>query len=219
MTNRSDWSSLNRAETIISVEVSLANEKCTGNHLRAILDWIGIGWSEIQFSIGDTLHRFNVYAGELRTGNGRSEMEMAEEYTRNLGNDWMESNAAWIGSLPIDTRIIRWDEWRAHPNFLDETKRFRDALSADPEFAEAVYRDIQQFNERRGTTNSKEHHLAVQSEYILEELAVYAIQSEEKSTINIYPGSPLGAIKYCENVSGLCALNRHYGYVKLSSLS
>lgn len=219
VTRRSDWRALKRGRTAVSFEISLANRKCTGQHLQAMLEWIGEGWSEIQFSVGDTLHRFNVYANGTRIGNFGASMKVAEEETRILGDEWVEANSYWIDTLPVKTKIIRWNEWRKHSLFCEQKRRFREALATESGFAAAVKNDIFQFNNRRGIANSTEHQISVQSEYILEELAVFSIQAIEGPTINIYPGSPLSSVRYCESASGLCSLKRHSAYVKFSSLA
>jgi len=204
-----------------SIEVSLGNPKCAGPQLACLCEWLVRHFGSFEVSVGDTLlgHNYHTIGHPVR---GVVELPEALELARAEGDRWLECNESILCTrLPHDTRIVRWDDWKAHPKFNSELGVLKASMVSDMHFMQSVMDDIVQYLSRRGVhlpslTDSKRLHL---SEYILEELAVYSIQAGERPTVNVYPGKPLDTLL---NIGAFRTLpqplrQREFCYVSISS--
>lgn len=87
------------------LDVSIGNEKLTGEKLGSIIDWISRNFIFCMVNIGDSLHRHNLVVRE-----GLS-MAQAHEKANYMGQKWIDDNASYLSEFSIPYKVSRWDEW------------------------------------------------------------------------------------------------------------
>lgn len=204
-----------------SLEISLGNPASTGAHLRCLCEWSAIHFGSFEVSLGDTLLSHN-YTTIGHPKQGVVTMAVALDLARRDGDHWLSLNLPIIQeSLPPSVRIVRGDEWRRHSAFEPMIHALRDSLHNDPLFEASVRSDISQYLCRRDvevSSLSKDAWMRLR-EYIVEELAVYAIQATERPTVNIYPGKPLKTLLNIKSFRTLpdSLRDREYCYVAIKT--
>lgn len=201
--NQSNWWKAVPTPVEASLEISMRNERCTGDGLRCQVEWAKERFERIVFSVGDTLLRHNL--STIAVGDQPPmDLDQAIRECRRLGDEWLESNARTIDAAASrhDVTVVRWDEWLQHPEFPRWEKALAGLFGESQRFADAIRHEIRRYGSRRGIALS-----ADQSErlcyYLVEELAVYGIQSESRDTVNIYPGGMMSLYRVLPEIEGV----------------
>ena len=212
--NRTGWANLERCSTDVSIEISMQNGDCSGQSLALILEWVGDGWNSITLSVGDALHRYNIFVVE-RAHNPSFTMLDADQKATQLGDEWLVKNLTLLQMANLQSRVVRWSDWLSHPQFETILAKYVDYYDSEQEFRDAIATDIHAHNARRGFSGKDA--VEFQAQYILEEVAVYHLQNVKMPCIHIYPGSKLKTLQYLETSKNpSIKLNRHYAYVQVS---
>lgn len=162
-------------------QISMKNPKHAGAKFYAQCEWAAQRFGHVQLVVSDTLHRHNIMASH---GAGPG---IAWRLAERLGDSWMAENAEAIALLP-SFEVTRWDQWLFHPDFAHVHAQVA-AAARHGAFAVA----LREF--AHGFVRGREGACAAHSEnYLVEEIAVFAIQSMERGMVDIRPGSPLKRI-------------------------
>lgn len=204
-----------------SFEVSIGNGSCMGDRFRCLCEWARERFGSFEVSLGDTLIAHN-YRTVGHPKLGVLEPAAAFEEARADGDRWIESNSTTLkDGLPVGCRVVRWDNWKSHAKFEPTLAAIREGTTTDTAFDHSVRQDIAQYLARRKVEMASMSATAVSelTEYILEELAVYAIQAMERPTVNLYPGSPLTTLLNIRKFESLplALRNREYCYVAIKA--
>ncbi|HEX4078297.1 MAG TPA: tRNA-dependent cyclodipeptide synthase [Rhizomicrobium sp.] len=189
--NGSGWRRFDRVRLMISV----GQPYHEGEKLRAVVDWINRNPSirEVQVSVNDLLQRHNHIAAGIdpQRANAVSSLE---------GTAWIERNEATLSELRVPHSFTRWDEWLDRPEFDPAREAIIRLSETDAGFAAALDTDAHALAERkrnRGEAlNDYNRHVSHSRDYVIEELAVFALQAQSKPAAEVYPGSNLASAQY-----------------------
>lgn len=189
--NGSGWRRFDRVRLMISV----GQPYHEGQKLRAVVDWINRNPSirEVQVSVNDLLQRHNHIAAGI-------DPQRAAAMAALEGTAWIERNETILADLRASHTVTRWDEWLDRPEF----EPTRDAIvqygETDAGFSAALDADAQALSERkrkRGEPVADFDRLVSHSrDYVIEELAVFALQARSVPAAEVYPGSNLASAQY-----------------------
>jgi tRNA-dependent cyclodipeptide synthase len=187
--NGAGWRSFKRVRLMISV----GQEYHEGGKLQAVADWINRNKTieEVHISVNDFLQRHNYYA------NGFSEQQ-ADAIALSEGALWLERNEEIISSIKSNLLITRWNDWFAKPEYQAARQELEIYGLQNPDFTATVRQDATIHANRkfsRGETvppTFTQHSI----NYLLEELAVFALQTQKLPAAEVYQGSNLLSAEY-----------------------
>lgn len=205
-----------------SLEISIANERCRGRFLEALVYWSSQRFSAFEFSVGDTLRIYDyVTTGHPRLG--RLTMPEAHAIAESEGKEWISQNYPRIEDLLHNRnyRIVTWDEWKRHPGFESNLLYLTRLCEQNESFQTTLLQDIRDYIQRKGHAVDEldRQQRGLLCTYLLEELAVYQIQAEARPTINIYPGGQLHVFRRIGSFHGMphSLVHRNYIYFEFRS--
>jgi tRNA-dependent cyclodipeptide synthase len=186
------WREHSRARLLISV----GQDYHEGAKLKAVVAWINRNPSLVQVhvSVNDFLQRHNFIAAGLPASR-------AGVVALAAGDAWMTRNTPIQAELrTAELQMTRWRDWFDRPEFAASLTAITDYASADPAFGEMIERDGHGLAERRAkrgeTVPDIARLVAHSSDYVREELAVFALQAAELPAAEVYPGSNLASAAY-----------------------
>ena len=186
--NGAGWRKFNRARLMISV----GKEYHEGKKLEAAVAWINRNpcLTEIHISVNDVLQRHNF----LATGMGESE---ALGVSLMAGTSWIERNEEILTQIKPLTHVTRWNDWFLSKDFSAVHDALIQYPQRDPSFGIAVETDAHALAERKTKRGEAVHNfnklVAHSRSYILEELAVFALQTRDLPAAEVYPGTNLAS--------------------------
>ena len=207
----------------LSLEISTGNPKCSGRFLVLVMNWARQYASSFVFSVGDTL-RIHNYVSVGHPEHGLLTPSEAGAVARAEGTAWYEANASAIGKYFADceVEIVRWDDWKAHPDFEYRLAVLEHAYASDVRFADTIRSDLRKYLNRQGLLarpRRPDESLVLDqlANYLLEELAVYSIQADTPATVNVYPGSQMNVFKEMSTFESVppSLKVRHYAYLEI----
>ena len=190
--NGAGWRSFGRVRLLISV----GQPYHEGPKLQAIIDWINrnpqVG--EVHVSVNDFLQRHNLIAA------GISE-ERAGAVALAEGALWIARNQDILGGIATaKPHVTRWRDWLDQPGFAAAHAAIMDHAYTDALFEESIEADAHALAERkikRGEIVADVDRLVDHSRaYVVEELAVFAMQTGSLPAAEVYPGSNLNSAAY-----------------------
>jgi tRNA-dependent cyclodipeptide synthase len=187
--NGSEWRSFNRVRLMISV----GQEYHEGKKLHAVVNWINRNPTidTVHVSVNDALQRHN-YAAEGHTQQQAKSIALAE------GTLWLARNEEALAGLTASKTITRWNDWFENSEYPATRATLDNYRRSNLEFEAALNTDASAHAARkmnRGET-IPEALTKYTTEYLLEELAVFAIQAKKLPAAEVYPGSNLIAAEY-----------------------
>lgn len=222
---RSKWEdSIPAAERTVSFEISTGNPNCSGTPLQLQMNWAVAKARRFEFSLGDTLRVHNYTSVGHPEFGVLSETE-AEAVAKSDGDAWIEANKSSIASIlqGAQYEIVRWSDWKSRPGYESYFAELKLAYASDRAFAAIVRQDLisylarQRLRFRSFRPASDEAVIDRLAQYLLEELAVYAIQAARGNTINVYPGGQMKVFKRMNEFAAVPAAlkRRHYAYFEI----
>ena len=180
--DKNNWSGHHTAR----LQISLGNPKQDGVKMLAMAQWAAARFDKVIFIVSDTLQRHNL---ALRHGISLAD---AHDIALIQGHEWMTRNKAALDSVP--NRVVTvWDDWLSRPDFA-ATRHEIDALyNSNAEFKTAVVAKARDFSARHDPQYG-EAELQTSIEYILEEMAAFAIMFKETAAADFYAGTWLREI-------------------------
>ena len=180
--DKNNWSGHHTAR----LQISLGNPKQDGIKMLALTQWAAARFDKVIFIVSDTLQRHNL---ALRHGISLAD---AHDIALIQGHEWMARNKAALDSVP--NRVVTiWDDWLSHRDFAATRQEIDSLYNANAAFREAVVAKARQFSSRHDPQYG-EAALQTSIEYILEEMAAFAIMFKETSAADFYAGTWLREI-------------------------
>ena len=167
--------------------ISVGGHFHEGDKFRATVKWVSTNFNYCHIFVCDTLQRYNhkdFYLGDK---------ERARQESRRQGDQWIKNNRLAFESFSIRYDVGRWDDWTAHERFPEYWETMQRLFKDCRPFREALEGDVSRFlnnNWSRLANDGVSYQIRFEGglNYMLEELAVLAIISEEKSPVEIYAG-------------------------------
>ena len=174
--------------------ISLANPVFDKNNLTSLLLWASENFKQCLIVIGDELCRFNQ---KILYGLGEDECLNA---ARALGDIFIENYSAVFEQFDRD--VIKISRWGEHVE-SDMYRKSREVLEGifinNSEFKSMIEKDAVSFVKRQKKHDTEfavgdDEAIDLCCKYLLEEIAVFNILSEQGWRIELYPGSELNVL-------------------------
>lgn len=189
--NGSGW----RKYSTVRLMISVGQSYHEGSKLLALVDWINRNKEikKVHISVNDLLQRHNYISA------GTSE-QRAEAISLAMGTFWIEQNTETLAQIQAETVMTRWEDWLHTEAYANTIKILDYYRYSDPSFNEAVEKDSHVLLDRRLARGEhiEDHNLFIKNsrQYIMEEIAVFALQCADLPAAEVYPGSNLSSLEY-----------------------
>jgi tRNA-dependent cyclodipeptide synthase len=149
-------------------------------YFASILDFAAQNFKTIRIDVTDLLYRHNFMADGLPPQEAAARAEA-------WGRLWLARHRSLINACSAKLDVIRWSSWYQHPDYAEALDGFSRAVAANPLLRDAMERDVDEFFQRQGreAQETKRQH---SRDYLIEELAVFTLQSRTMSSLKLYPG-------------------------------
>lgn len=185
----------------VIVPISLGQKYHEGAQFDAIMKLINKSFKACAIIIGDTLRR---YSPEIFTQvNNKEEAISLAKYQ---GNIWLDNHFKYIKTLSIPYKIIRWDEWLAHPDFHYYYDAVCKLYDSDKSYKKVVHEVVNEYLLRNNRNGNHEWFNPGVS-YFLEESAGLCLWIKVGFSYNVYPRGDNRAI-----ISAYEKLMKPHGY-------
>jgi len=183
------WRNFDRVRLMISV----GQEYHEGKKLQATVEWINRNpcIERVHISDNDLLQCHNFIAAGMSS-------EQAEKVALSAGALWLARNEETLLQIRAPIQITRWKDWFNRAQFEVAHRAIKEYATVDSSFNDSV-------NEDAGTLAARKLQrgepvpprlVAHSRDYVLEELAVFALQTAELPATEVYPGSNLKSATY-----------------------
>lgn len=163
-----------RGHDTVSLEISVGKDYHEGEKLAATIDWVNrCGFKHCIIGVADTLQRHN-----------HADKPNPHEFSLQQGDAWIRRNRRHLQQIRPPWRIIRWDQWLKHPEFITAQQTIQHRLMRETNLREAVQQDLERYLQRNP-------HRCPQTclDYLLEELAVQMLIDKSLDLLMAYPGA------------------------------
>ena len=147
---------------VARLDISVGMEYHEGEKLKATVDWAKRRFETVIVSVADSLQRYNL--------DNNYSLSMA------LGDQWLARNKDIIEGC----RVQRWDDVIQHP--LYDIGRVQDLYLRNTAFRLLIEDQIDSLKLQKAPRDAS-------VEYLLEEIAGFAVLFKTQPAIDIYPGS------------------------------
>jgi len=176
----------------ISIEISILNKFCSDEFLISILNWVKKWDIDIEFSLGDMLHRYNIYTHYLHTTGKLLESSHCDILVERMRKEWFEKNLKIINQElnGYKFKINKWEDWLVHSKYKEVYNLLEDYVYSSNKHTLELERDIQRVSKKplwlTGQDIEEKKKFLIQ--YMFEEITVYCLQNINTTTLHIYPG-------------------------------
>lgn len=183
--NGAGWRKFARIRLMISV----GQEYHEGGKLRAVVDWINRNptIAAVHVSVNDALQRHNYYAAGF-------DKTQADAIALSEGALWLARNEdVLFGVRNCQLSITRWREWYEGAAYHEARKALDEFARENADFMAEVEKDAAMLAARKTQRGESVPPTLTQhsKNYLLEELAVFAVQTRQLPAAEVYPGSNL----------------------------
>ena len=174
--------------------ISLANPVFDEKNLNALLLWASEHFRKCLVVIGDDLCRFNQ---KILYGFGDDE---ALNAARELGDVFIENNLAVFKQFDQDVvQISRWADHIECDMYSKSSEQLESIFVNEPEFRSMIEIDAVSFVKRQKKHNTEfvvgdDEAINLCCQYLLEEIAVFSVLSQQGWRVELYPGSELNVL-------------------------
>lgn len=182
---RKSWREFNT----LRLEISVGQSYHEGEKFYSTLQWAAPRFQHVVILCNDTLQRFNTqFEKEL---NPIDAFQMAKDE----GDEWLSRNIAAISSTLPSYEIFRWEAWKRAEGYFEALNRTRTLYKSFAPFRDMIDSAIAEIWDRRCDrsapyrANRKKEFFALSTDYLIEEVAVFAVAYRNVPGISAYPGS------------------------------
>jgi tRNA-dependent cyclodipeptide synthase len=196
----------------VRLQISVGQAYHEGTKLAAVVDWINRNASirSVDISVNDDLQAHSLIA----LGH---DSETALTLAARAGDEYIFRTRDIISKIKVPATIMRWSDWQQAPEMGDATAAFATAYDRHPQLRAACDADSRWIVDQRakqGTpVDDVDRWIMHSTNYVREEMAVFAVQSASRPAAEIYPGRNLAAAEYflsAPTVAGLEGLRNRY---------
>jgi tRNA-dependent cyclodipeptide synthase len=174
--------------------ISLDNPQFYGKNMEAILSWVTKNFEQCLVVVGDYLRRYNE---EIFSG---TESKVREAVSFQAGDAYIGQTKEILGRYKEpQIKVVRWKDCIEKAGYKTARSILDNLYSADDLFRAAVQKDSLSFLNRQRRKRQEpavpmEEAIDISSKYLLEEIAVFSVLSEEGWNVEVYPGPELGVL-------------------------
>jgi tRNA-dependent cyclodipeptide synthase len=174
--------------------ISLRHPAFSGGRFAAYLKWVDNHVQECRFILGDRLHRFNVMA----------EFGVGEKEAAGIADDLGRAVLGKLESSLMQLRhtryeVLRWADVATGSAFSAAHAQILSVWKTDERFRERLYQSSAEYLSRHASKYHRvvrpDEALILSCSYLMEEMAVFAVQVDSGWPVEIYPGPELGVLE------------------------
>lgn len=175
--------------------ISVGQQTHEGERFSATIDLLNNSFQSCVMLIDDTLQRHTMALNAMEDAAFFYEKSLKE------GDLWLERNEKYYKKLSILTKIIRWDTWLNHPNFLTQKKKIEDAIHDDIVYRQAFENSIEIFLTKyysrllNPENFDMERARKLSFNFVLEECTALCLWPELQCQFEVYPNRHNAAIE------------------------
>jgi tRNA-dependent cyclodipeptide synthase len=178
---------------MVRLMISVGQDYHEGEKLKALVEWINKNPSiqSVHVSINDYLQRHNLLGDQYSK-------EEASRISLGAGKQWRKRNEEILSRIEPRVYFTRWKTWLEKPEFKQAHDAILRIFKRDKKFQECIYQDAMAYIKRRKDLDLNIFHTMIFhcTDYLLEELAVFALQCHTLPSAEIYPGRNLISADY-----------------------
>lgn len=175
--------------------ISVGQQSHEDERFAATIDLIDTSFKSCVISIDDSLQRHTMALHHKENADALYNISLKE------GDLWLERNKKYLNKLSIPTKLIRWDHWLQHKDFLTQQDKIKTLLKEDAEyrntFTTSVDTFLGKYTRRFANTNSFDIERArnLSFNFVLEECAALTLWPELLCHFEVYPNGHNPAIE------------------------
>lgn len=168
--------------------ISIGNTQFRGESFQVLLEWISRHFDECLIVVGDYLQRYNEHIFFNR------QAKEAEIESLRMGDAFLKESAEYLNRLPEEKfHVTRWKSYLDSPEYHKAKKILDELFVTSFEFRESIDKTSAEFISRqmknkKGPVVDKKTAIALSTQYILEEIAVFSVLVENGWAVEVYPG-------------------------------
>lgn len=178
---------------VARLQISVGQEYHEGDKMSATWQWLKPRFSTVQVCVNDSLQRFNMMFEQS------IDLDCALKKSREAGSSWLDRHKEMIEQLD-NVEVYHWDHWLKHHSYDSVRQKINNLYQEHNEFKTLIDNNTQDIWARRKIKDENKYRderyrefFDLSKEYLLEEISVFSIMFEERSAIDIYPGTVLFA--------------------------
>lgn len=167
--------------------ISVGQEVHEGEKFASTIELINSAFNSCIMLIDDSLQRHTMAINTTQNADFFYEPSIKE------GDLWLTRNEQHYSKLTILKKIIRWDTWLTHPNYIDKQKELKILIENDMNYqgvfestiTEFLRRYYERLQETAGFDMQKARQLCF--DYLLEECTAMCLWPELSCHFEVYP--------------------------------
>lgn len=177
--------SFNSSQCLLSI--SVGQESHENGKFEATIDLVNQSFESCVLLVGDSLQRHTMFLGQTEDADDLYNLAVLE------GDAWLERNKKSYGKLNHLNKIIRWDTWLYHPNYISSQEMIKKMIDSDASYKQAFDRTIIEFLtrycSRMATQADFNEKRAYQLcfDYLVEECTAMILWPELECHFEVYP--------------------------------
>lgn len=168
--------------------ISIGNPQFRGESFAVLLEWISRHFDECLIVVGDYLQRYNEHIFYNR------QAKEAEIESLRMGDTFLKESADLLNRLPkTQFHITRWKSYLDSQEYHRSKKILEELFVTSFEFRESIDKTSSEFiarqmKNKKGPVVDKKTAIALSTQYLLEEIAVFSVLVENGWAVEVYPG-------------------------------
>ncbi|MBL7959687.1 tRNA-dependent cyclodipeptide synthase [bacterium] len=171
--------------------ISIGNPQFRSESFQVLLEWISSHFDECLIVVGDYLQRYNEHIFYNR------QAKEAEIESLRMGDAFLKESEKYLSRLTKEQfRVTRWKPYLDSPEYHKAKKILDELFVSSFEFRESIDKTSTEFISRqmknkKGPVVDKKTAIALSTQYLLEEIAVFSVLVENGWAVEVYPGSEI----------------------------
>ncbi len=167
--------------------ISVGQEVHEGEKFAATIELVERSFKSCIMLIDDTLQRHTIALNAPQNADFFFEQSLKE------GDLWLLRNEQYYGELTILKKIMRWNDWLNHPNYVQQQQIIKELTNSDPSYKysfeftvnEFVTRYHQRLSDNLSFNMERAHQLCF--DYLAEECTAMCLWPEINCNFEVYP--------------------------------
>jgi hypothetical protein len=167
--------------------ISVGQEVHENEKFETTVDLINNSFCSCIMLVDDSLQRHTMVLDRIESAEDMHQIAIDE------GDRWLSRNEKYFSKLTNLNKIIRWDTWLNHPNYLSNQKMITDAIENDSAYKGVFENTIHEFLQRYYSRLLDRVHFDPQRgyklcfDYLIEECTAMTLWPELECQFEVYP--------------------------------
>lgn len=167
--------------------ISVGQEVHEGEKFETTVELVNRTFKSCIMMIDDSLQRHTMVMDRKESADEIHDIALLE------GDRWLQRNQKYYNHLTNLTKIIRWDAWLTHPNYLSEQAFLKKILQHDSSymqiFDDSIHEFLRRYCSRLMDQDNFDRERAYQLcfDYLLEECTAMMLWPELQCEFEVYP--------------------------------